>query len=164
MKHYEHLKNNITTYFKAKGIDVVLEPSGSRGPDVAGINAPLVGEVKHEKELARDLHSFYWSSWNSTKQKFGGKTIDYRLVEHVPNDVASLSDRAKGWIAVIYGQLKYIARNSCLSEAWVIYENHCLYEASLLEAIRCLYAHNLITADSPEHIENVGFIRITFLQ
>jgi len=27
MKHYEHLKEIIAAYFKAKGIDVVLEPN-----------------------------------------------------------------------------------------------------------------------------------------
>jgi len=164
MKHYEHLRDIITTFFKAKGIDVELEPSGSRGPDVVGTNATLIGEVKHEKELVRDLHSFFWSSWNSSKQKFGGKTFEYRLVEHLPDDVNNLSDRAKGWIAVIYGQMKYMARNLGVSEAWIVYENHLLFEYSLQEAMLFLSSHNLSVADNPEHIDHVGFMRITFLE
>lgn len=164
MKHYEHLKGIIVAYFEAKGIDVVLEPSGSRGPDVVGITTTLIGEVKHEKELVRDLHSAYWSNWNSTKQKFGGKSLEYRLAEHVPDDVEYLSDRAKGWVAVVYGQMKYMARKSGVSAVWIVYENHCSFESSLLEATTFLSAYNLIAADNLDHIDNVGFMRITFLE
>jgi hypothetical protein len=124
LNHYEHLRNTIVAFFKAKGIDVELEPSGSRGPDVVGVNTTLVGEVKHEKELCRDLHCAYWTNWNSTKQKFGGKTLEYRLAEQTPDGVEDLSDRAKGWTAVVYGQMKYMARDAGLSEAWVVYENY----------------------------------------
>ena len=163
MKHYEHMRDEIERFFKTKGFEIALEPSGSRGPDIVGINMPLVGEVKHERELCRDLHCAFWTNWNSTKQKFGGKTLDYRLADNVPDEAESLSDRAKGWVAVIYGQLKYMAIDAGVAEAWIVYENYYSFESSLVEASGFLSQHNLILADLPEHEANVGFMKITFM-
>lgn len=161
MKHYEHMTESIFAFFKAKGIDIEVEPSGSRGPDVRGVNIPLVGEVKHERELCRDLHCKFWKDWNST-QHFGGKTADYRLAEHLPAGADMLADNVRGWLAVLWGQLRYMVQDEGLSEGWVVYENYYSFEQSLLEATAFLAGHSLIYADNPEHQDNVGFCKITY--
>lgn len=162
-KHYQHIEGTIIAFFQDRGTRVAIEPSGARGPDVRGIGTPLVGEAKHEKELCRDLHCAYWTNWNSTKQKFGGKTFDYRLAEHVPPGVQALSDRAKGWIAVICGQLRYMVKNANITHGWVVYENYYSFEPSLLEAVAFLQKNNVITTKGPEHRDNVGFLLVSYL-
>ena len=161
MKHYEHMQETILAFFSSKGIEVEIEPSGSRGPDVRGVNTTLVGEVKHETELCRDLHCKYWKDWNST-QHFGGKTTDYRLADHLPAGAVKFDDNVRGWLAVLWGQLRYMVRDAGLAEGWIIYENYYSFEHSLLEATSFLAGQSLICADVPEHSDNVGFCKITF--
>lgn len=163
MKHYEHIEAVIVEFFKGLGIDVEIEPSGSRGPDVRGINVPLIGEIKHVLEQERDLKSFYWSSWNSQKQKFGGKTLAYQIRSSLPGEVDNLSDIAKGWVAVLWGQLRYMVRHAGLSEGWVIYEDHQKYEVNILEAVTFLSAVGFVRSDIPAKMSNVGFLRILYL-
>jgi hypothetical protein len=161
MKHYEHIQDAIVAFFAAKGVEVEIEPSGSRGPDVRGVNTVLVGEVKHETELRRDLHCKFWKDWNST-QHFGGKTTDYRLAEHLPTGADRLDDNVRGWLAVIWGQLRYMVKDAGLSEGWIVYENHYSFEQSLLEATAFLAGNSLLYADSPEHQDNIGFCKMTY--
>lgn len=161
-KHYDHITGAIQSFYKQRNIDVAIEPSGSRGPDVGGINAPLVGEVKHETELSRDLHGKFWKDWNSM-QRFGGKTSEYRISEHLPGGTEFLGDEARGWLAVIWGQLQYMVKDAGLSEGWIIYENYYSFEQSFLEAVSFLSGHSLIYADTPEHYDNIGFCKITFI-
>ena len=76
------------------------------GTDLEGTNGTiLVGEIKNETELNRDLGG-YWSSWNHN-QRFGGKDRNFKLRSILPEGVESLSSKVKGWIAVVFGQLKY---------------------------------------------------------
>lgn len=161
-KHYEHISENILSFFKELNVDVAIEPSGSRGPDVYGIGTPLVGEVKHEAELHRDLHGKFWKDWNSA-QRFGGKTTEYRLADHLPEGAESLSDDARGWLAVLWGQLRYMVKDAGLSEGWIIYENYYSFEQSLLDATSFLAMHSLIYVETPQHNDTVGFYKITFL-
>jgi hypothetical protein len=150
-------------FFREKGIDVEVEPSGSRGPDIQGKNRDLVGEVKHEKELFRDLHCKYWTDWNSTRQKFGGETCAYRLAEHVPVGFDRLGERAKGWVALISGQLYYTTRAAKLNAGWIVYENYFSFEASLMEAVSFLIRRSFLKANWPEHRKNVGFLRVAYV-
>lgn len=91
MGHYDHLSSNINQYFKSKGMDITIEAHGSRGVDLEGINGTILsGEIKHAVELARDLNSRYWSSWNSVNQKFGGKKTGFQLRSLLPKAVDSL--------------------------------------------------------------------------
>lgn len=161
-KHYQHIQGTIVSFFQERGVQVVLEASGARGPDITGVKTPLAGEAKHEKELCRDLHCAYWTNWSSTKQRFGGKTYDYRLAEHVPATVQRLSDRAKGWVAVICGQLQYMVRKAKLTRGWIVYENYFAFEPSLVEAAELLRREGIITTEGPEHRDNVGFLLISY--
>lgn len=162
MKHYNHLEKAIVSFFKERGIDVEIEPSGSRGPDVRGINFPLVAEIKHDLELSRDLHSKYWSDWNSV-QEFGGKTSDYRLVKHLPHGVDRLSGDTRGWLAVIWGQLRYMVKSARLTEGWIICENYPFFELSLFEALGFLITNLLVYIGEIEHRGNIGFYQIRYI-
>lgn len=162
-KHYKHIESTIMAFFNEKGMSVEIEPSGSRGPDVRGVTCLLVGEAKHEKELRRDLFRAYWTNWNSPKQKFGGKTFDYRLAEHIPAGIDDLSNGAKGWVAVICGQLRYMVKKAGITQGWIVYENFDSFETSLLEAVSFLNEKSVITLHSPEHMENVGFLQVDYL-
>lgn len=161
-KHYDHISSTILSFFNKLDVLVEIEPSGSRGPDVRGLGYPLVGEVKHETELQRDLHSKFWKDWNSS-QRFGGKTAEYHLADHLPGGTDLLSDHARGWLAVIWGQLRYMVRDAGLSDGWIIYENHNMFEQSLLEATSYLSLHSYIYADPPMHSDSVGFCKIAFI-
>jgi len=162
-KHYKHIELPIIDFFKEKGVNIAIEPSASRGADIVGISSALIGEAKHEKELRRDLDRAYWTNWNSTRQKFGGKPLDYRLAEHVPVGVCDLSNGAKGWVAVICGQLRHMVNKAKLTQGWIIYENFYSFEASLMESASFLREQRMISFCPPEHRENVGFLRIDYL-
>lgn len=163
MRHYDHLASVIHKYYRSKGMEVSIEPHGSQGADLEGINGTImVGEIKNETELNRDLGG-YWSSWNSLGQQFGGKDRNFQLRSVLPNGIELLSSQAKGWISVIYGQLKYRAQKAGLTEGWLVYENYSLFEFTLLEALNFLNQHNLTFNDIPEHLKGVGFVRVMYL-
>lgn len=160
MRHYDHIAPIIHQYFKRKGMTVAIEPHGTRGPDLKGINGTImVGEIKNQTELLRDLRS-YWSSWNSN-QSFGGKKKDFKLRSILPATVEALSSFTKGWIATIYGQLKYPTEKGNLTEGWLVYEGFS-FENSLLEALNFLSQHNFTRNDKPEHLDNLGFVKILY--
>ncbi len=163
MGHYDHIDSIITDFFKKMRFDVVIEPSGSRGPDIIDKNKRLVGEIKSEAEIERDLRG-YWSQWNSEKTSFGGKTKDYLLSQHLPQEVVSLSMEAKGWIAVIYGQLRHYVNTYHLSEGWLIYEGNTAFGRGLSEAVNFLSKKGFIKSNAPEQIGNIGFMKITYLK
>jgi hypothetical protein len=163
MRHYDHLAPVIHKYFQSKGMEVSIEPHGSQGADLEGINGTLmIGEIKNETELNRDLGG-YWSSWNSPGQQFGGKDRSFELRSVLPDGVDFLSSKAKGWIAVIFGQLKYHTQKAGLSEGWLVYESYSLFESSLLKALSFLGQHSLTFNDVPEHRKGVGFVKVRYL-
>jgi GTPase SAR1 family protein len=145
-------------------MEVSIEPRGPRGPDLEGINGTsMVGEIKHQIELHRHLSSFYWSSWNSNR-KFGGKEKDFKLRSILPESAESLPGCVKGWIAAIYGQLKYCTQEENLTEGWLVYEDYFSFEDGLLEALSFLNHQNLTYNETPEHLEKVGFVKIEYNQ
>jgi hypothetical protein len=163
MRHYDHLGLVIHRFFQSKGMKVLIEPHGSRGADLEGTDGTImIGEIKNEAELNRDLGG-YWSSWNSKSQQFGGKDQNFQLRSVLPDGVEVLSSQTKGWIAVIFGQLKYRVRKAGLTEGWVVYENYSLFESTLFEALNFLNQHNLTFNDVPEHLKGVGFVRVIYL-
>ncbi len=163
MRHYDHLAPVIHKYFQSKDMKVVIEPHGSHGADLEGMDGTLmIGEIKNETELNRDLGG-YWSSWNSQNQKFGGKNQNFELRSVLPDGVEFLSSKTKGWIAVIYGQLKYRVQRAGLVEGWVVYENYSVFESTLLEALNFLNQHSITFNDIPEHLKEVGFVKVTYL-
>lgn len=162
MKHYEHMEPVIAAFFREHCIEVALEPSGSRGPDISGINVALVGEIKHAVELRRDLRSTFWSAWNSPAQKFGGKVKGFVLGNNLPDDAGNCSPRAKGWLAVIFGQLRYMVRAAGLSEGWLVFAEAAEFISSLREALDWLAGHGLVSIDGPHIRQDIGFVKVTF--
>jgi len=161
--HYQHLESKIIKYFTDKNFEIVIEPHGSRGADIESVCGTIIGEIKHAEELARDLKSFYWSAWNSKNQSFGGKTKDYRLKEDFTNSADDLDGKSKGWIAVIYGQLRYYCQSKFVNDGWIIYEEYSLYRPSFDEAIEFLYTEKKISNFNTEEQKNIGFGQITFI-
>lgn len=162
INHYQHLETKIIKYFRNKDLEILIEPHGSQGADIESVCGSVIGEIKHAEELARDLKSFYWSAWNSKNQSFGGKTKDYRLKDDFVGSVDSLIGEVKGWIAVIYGQLRYYCQKNFVSEGWIIYEEYSLYRPSLDEAIKLLYSESMISFSHIEEYKNIGFGQISF--
>lgn len=163
-KHYDHISGTIIDFFKKKGTEVLIEPHGSRGLDIKSADGTsLVGEIKHAVELRRDLGSVYWSAWNSSKTSFGGKTADFQLRSILPNDIERIEEgRVKGWIAVVFGQLRAWVRKAGLRDGWLVYEDPTEFEPSLLAAVGYLKKHRLIRFDRPEHSGILAFMNIRF--
>lgn len=163
-KHYDHISGIIVDFFRKKGMEILIEPHGSRGVDIEGADrGTLVGEIKHADELHRDLGSVYWSAWNSDKTSFGGKKANFQLRSILPHDVERIEDgRVKGWIAVVFGQLRAWVKKAGLKEGWVVYEDYPEFEPSLLAASDYLRKNRLIGFDKPEHSGRLGFLHIRF--
>lgn len=129
--HYGHMTEHVTAFFEKRGIDVLVEAHGSRGPDIESVQKDmfgrprLVGEIKHARELERDLPGKFWSDWNNGNLSFGGKRKGEALrdMEKLPPDVDNLSSCARGFVATVLGQLQHYARTAGLSEGWLVLEN-----------------------------------------
>ncbi len=149
-------------------MEVAIEPRGSRGPDIENMPGvhPLVGEIKHEKELQRDLQSAFWSNWNNPGLSFGGKPKGYVLrdVESLDRAVAGLSAPALGFVATVMGQLKHYVRSAGLDEGWLVIENHSHWERPLREALDALrrFGH-LASFSAASDDYGIGYVRIRFI-
>ena len=158
---YDNLKPTIEKYFAKKGINIVIEPHGSRGADIEDANGTiLIGEIKDTKELSRDLKG-YWSQWNSN-QSFGGKTKDYKLSHSLPPSADNLNSEEKGWLAVICGQVNHYRQTKNLQNGWLVYEDCRSYEPPVKKALKFLKTENLISNYSFEEFRNLGFVCVSF--
>lgn len=154
---YVAVTPSVMAWFASRGVEVAIEPQGSRGPDVATVRGePLVGEIKHAGEIVRDLKA-YWSHWNAN-ESFGGKTREYRLRTEFPADVETLSTDVRGWIAVIYGQLRHYAAKAGLPEGWLIVEESNRFQGPLNEAIRYLVQQGKVRVAESGELQGAGFI------
>ena len=145
--HYSHMERTLKDSFARKGVHIDLEPSGSRGPDIVGINMSgdlTIGEIKHSVEIHRDLRG-YWSQWNS-QSSFGGKTPDFSLKSCYSDQGAALSADARGWTAVIDGQLR---RSYCekagVADGILVVENYGAHDAGVEASLRYLKAQGRIS-------------------
>lgn len=160
-KNYEHLDTSIRSFFRIKGLEVHIEPSGTRGPDLRSFCGTAVGEIKHKTELGRDLKSNYWSHWNSDR-KFGGKSSDYQIANDFDSLVYELSGEIRGWIAVIHGQLNHYRKTDHLDAGWLIIENIKDYEFSLKDTLNYLISNKKISNYTIEILSDLGFIEIVY--
>ena len=161
-KHYQHIEPIILEYYRRKGMAVAIEPHGSQGADLEGIDGTkMVGEIKHAGELKRDLPKKFWSDWNSGQQ-FGGKTPNYKLAGEFNGAVVNLPTEALGWLAVIYGQLRYYAKKHDLTSGWLVFEEYGNYVKSLKQALDYLQENDKIKSSTIEEFQGLGFACIDF--
>lgn len=170
--HYGHLEDHIKEFFRQLGMEVSVEPHGSRGPDLESASSnrngapPFVGEIKHDTELQRDLRSAFWSNWNNPNLAFGGKTKGYvlREAESLDRAVAGLSAPALGFVATVMGQLKHYVRSARLDEGWLVIENYRHWERPLQEALNALRRFKHLASFSEVSDDHgIGYVRIRFM-
>lgn len=162
MGHYDHLEVSIRDFFTSQGVVVSIEPQGARGPDLVGYGSQqIVGEIKHRVEIKRDVPTKFWNDWNSATQSFGGKTTGYKLADDLPEDVKELPSTTRGWVAVIFGQMRYQARTAGLNGAWLVVEGQT-YRSELVEALQFLTSHKLIKHDGLTDRDMLGFVRVQY--
>ncbi len=159
--HYINLETIVRDFFKERDISVIIEPRGSRGPDIECLNPAMVGEIKAQSEVLRDLRG-YWGQWNSN-ERFGGKTREYKLRSEFPDDVEALDRAAKGWIAVIYGQLRNYCRVAGLPTGWLVVEGVSESSEAVKQAVDYLVANGKVALESWAEMEGIGFLEIRFL-
>lgn len=159
--NYLHIETSIKSFFRIKGLEVHLEPNGTRGPDLRSFCGNAVGEIKHRTELERDLRSSYWSHWNSNR-RFGGKSSDYQIANDFDSSVYELSGKIRGWITVIHGQLNHYRKTDHLDSGWLIIENIIDYESSLKDTLNYLISNKKITKYKVEKLSDLGFIEIVY--
>ena len=121
----------------------------------------MAGEIKHASELKRDLPKKFWSDWNSGQQ-FGGKTPHYKLASEFNEAVVNLPAEVLGWLAVIYGQLRYYARKHDLTSGWLVFEEYGNYGESLKQALAYLQENEKIKSSTIEEFQGLGFVLINF--
>jgi hypothetical protein len=141
---------------------MAIEPYGSKDADLISACGREIGEIKHAGELVRDLRG-YWSQWNSS-QSFGGKTPAYKLGMEFSDEVAQLNSRARGWLAVVFGQLRHYCCKHGAQSGWLVFEDVATHGSSLNEALSFLTSEGKANvAESAAH-NNVGFVQVRFLQ
>jgi hypothetical protein len=161
-KHYQHIEPIIQEYYRKKGMTVAIEPHGSQGADLEGIDGTkMAGEIKHAGELKRDLPKKFWSDWNSGQQ-FGGKISDYKLASEFNEAVVNLPAAVLGWLAVIYGQLRYYAKKRAVTSGWLVFEEYGIYGNSLKQALAYLQENDKIKSNTIEEFQGLGFVCIDF--
>ena len=161
-KHYQHIEPVIQKYYTKRGMNVAIELHGSHGADLEGIDGTkMVGEIKHSGELKRDLPKKFWSDWNSG-QHFGGKTSHYKLAGEFNKAVVNLPAEVLGWLAVIYGQLRYYAKKRAVTSGWLVFEKCGNYGESLKQALAYLQENEKIKSGTIEEFQGLGFVFIDF--
>ena len=156
------METAVRDFFQERGISVVIEPRGSRGPDLESLSDPkMVGEIKAQCEVARDLRG-YWGQWNSN-ERFGGKTREYKLRSEFPDDIDALDRAAKGWIAVFYGQLRNYCRVAGLPTGWLVIEGISESSEDVKKAVDYLVANGKVALESWVETEGVGFLEVRFI-
>ena len=166
-KHYENLEEPIKRYFAKIGKRIEIEPSGSRGPDLKSVDGTVVGEIKHVAELARDLPAKFWRDWNRPEERFGGKGVGETLMEmeRLGTSAERISAEARGFVAVILGQLKngYVLKAG-LDSGWLVIEDVAQWMVSLKEALSYIGTSHRGVASAIEVDEyGVGYVNIRFV-
>lgn len=165
---YQNLKPTIEKYFSECLHESCTEPlhglafspySEKHGPDIMRLT--LVAEIKDEEELERDLSSHYWSSWNSPTQSFGGKKKGYKLQDDLPSPIPG-DGNVRGWIATVFGQLRYYSLSANIADGWLIIENYDHHKTTLLEALHFLTNGERIKGYTLDQRDGIGFVRIFF--
>jgi hypothetical protein len=121
----------------------------------------MVGEIKHAGELKRDLPKKFWNDWNSGQQ-FGGKTSAYNLADEFDRAVTEMPGQVRGWLAVIYGQLRYYARKHGITSGWLVFEEYKRYGESLKKALAYLQENEKIQSSTVEKFQGLGIVLIEF--
>jgi len=161
-KHYQHIEPIIQEYYTKMGMNVAIEPHGSLGADLEEIDGTkMAGEIKHAGELNRYLPKKFWSDWNSGQQ-FGGKTSDYKLASEFNPAVANMPVEVLGWLAVLYGQLRYYAKKRAVTSGWLVFEEYGNYAGSLKQALAYLQENDKIKSSTIEEFQGLGFAQIEF--
>ena len=165
--HYLKLEEPVKRYFGQNGKQIEIEPSGSRGPDIQSTDGAVVGEIKHAVELARDLPSAFWGNWNNPKLRFGGKEVGETLVEmeRLGTSAERLSAEARGFVAVILGQLKhaYVIKAG-LDNGWLVIEDAARWMVSLREALAYIgNSHRGLSSDIETDGNGIGYVNIRFV-
>jgi hypothetical protein len=158
---YEHLHSVIEKFFKNKGGGVNFKPGRRIGSDfIETGGAKLIGEIKHREELC-SLSNF-WYAWNSN-QKFGGKSHKYRLKSEFDQDIDDIGLCVRGWIAIIYGQLRNYSKFSG-NKGWLVIESYSHIKCNLETTISYLVKVGKVARESIEIIDDVAFILFNFNQ
>ena len=161
-KDYQHIEPVIREYYTKVGMNITIELHGSQGAALEGIDGTkMVGEIKHAGELKRDLPKKFWSDWNSG-QHFGGKTPHYKLAGEFDQAVANMPGELLGWLAVIYGQLRYYAQKHDLTSGGLVFEEYENYLESLKQALAYLQENDKIKSSTIEEFQGLGFVCIDF--
>lgn len=163
-KHYAHMESSIKAFFAKIGWNVELEPWEGRGPDI--ISTSIVGEIKHSKELRRDLSAKFWRDWDDPRQSFGGKREGERLtsMEHLETWEDRLSPEALGFVAVILGQLKHgYVMKAGTDNGWLIVEDVARWLKPLNEALSFIgRAHKGLSSNIEVDASGIGYVNIRF--
>ena len=128
---YERMKDSLKAYFKELGIEIKVDPLGVPGgtkPDILGRDKDgglIVGEIKTVDEAGGK------NNWESHWRKLG-------LFEKYSDALNSLSTEAKGWCAVIDGQLREYCETLGVDNGYLVVENGEQFEKSIEESLQFL--------------------------
>lgn len=165
--HYARIEEPVKRCFLKLGKQVEIEPSGSRGPDIKSTDGTVVGEIKHAVELTRDLSSAFWRNWNNAKLRFGGKEVGETLVEmeRLGASAERLSAEARGFVAVVLGQLKHAyVMKAGLDNGWLVIEDAARWMGPLKEALSYIsISHRGLPSALEMDEYGIGYVNIRFI-
>jgi len=128
--HYEKMKDAVKTFFKdSLGIEIKIEPLGmprSGQVDIFGINDEsgqrVIGEIK-SKDEAKGSTEQWWSDWKGRLENLYSEAIN------------KLSVNAKGWCAVVDGQLREYCEIHGVTDGYLVVESGEQFDGDIKETL-----------------------------
>ena len=137
MGTYSRLEDILESHYGSRGIDITVDPRGRGMPDIVGHDADgnaFVGEIKSSVEAGGSASS-WWSYWSAPGRD---------LRANYDSDISQLSAEARGWCAVIDGQLRKYCLKFDILKGDLIVEDGISLESAIDQALAFLKSENRI--------------------
>jgi hypothetical protein len=156
VKHYTHMEAAILAHYRNVGGAVTVEPPGRGHPDIEGVDktgGKIIGEIKSARECSGSP-SAWWSYWNQGARQ---------LAAAYPDKAESISATAKGWCAVVDGQLREYCRVADVARADLVVESFARFASDVKLALSFLSKCGrvrVVGTDIDAH--GIGYVEIVF--
>jgi hypothetical protein len=155
-RHYAHLETAIIAHFWLSKATIVVEPVGRGRPDIEGVDGAgkkIIGEIKSAAECTGSPSS-WWSYWNKGERQ---------LAAVYPDKAESIEPSARGWCAVLDGQLREYCEKEGVARGHLVVESFTRFATDVKSALSFLSKCNRIKVESTDIDANgIGYVAIMF--
>lgn len=145
-KKHSHVERDIVKHYRRNGQSVIFESKA----DIQGFDnhsSKVIGEFKGKEESSKPYS--WWSDWKG------------RLSPHYGNAHQNISARARGWCAVIDGQLRDYCSLENVSRGELAVESFQGFSREILEALDFLKGMGRVSGYQPPVTDSTGIGYIT---